>query len=86
MEIEKFAQTVVEDFSKEITDLVFLYIENDKKLMHEYLRLISVNNLDTVNKSLGKKIKEKFNVENIGRSNDTRSKLIQSYTQHTAPK
>lgn len=86
MTTEKFAQDVVEKFSKELTDLVFLFIENDKNLMHEYLRLVSDYDLDKVNRDLGKKIKEKFNVENIGRTGATKSKLIQSYTQHTAPK
>lgn len=86
MTTEEFAQKVVEKFSEEITDSVFLYIENDKELMHDYLRLVSEKDLDTVNKALGRKIKEKFGVENLDRSNNPKSKLIQSYTKHTAPK
>jgi hypothetical protein len=86
MTTEEFAQNVVGRFSEEITDLVFLYIENDKELMHDYLRLVSEKGLDSVNMNLGMKIKEKFNVDNIGRTGDTKSKLIQSYTKHTEPK
>ncbi len=54
--------------------------------MHEYLRLVSDYDLDKVNRDLGKNIKGKFNVDNIGRNDEPKSKLIQSYTQHTAPK
>ena len=71
---------------KNLPTLVFLYIENDKDLMHEYLRLVSDYDLDKVNRDLGKNIKGKFNVDNIGRNDEPKSKLIQSYTQHTAPK
>lgn len=79
---EVFAQNVFSRFYEELTDLVFLYIENDRELMHQYLRLVSENNLDTVNKALGKKIKEKFSVDNLDVNRSPKSKLIQSYTKH----
>lgn len=79
---EVFAQNVVSRFYEELTDLVFLYIENDRELMHQYLKLISESNLDTVNKALGKMIKEKFGVENLDVNRSPKSKLIQSYTKH----
>ncbi|MHB9142991.1 MAG: hypothetical protein ACYC25_14050 [Paludibacter sp.] len=82
MTTEQFAQKVTDKFNEELTDLIFLYIENDAELMHDYLRLISDKDLDTVNKALGRKIKEKFGVENLERSNNPKSKLIQSYTKH----
>lgn len=79
---ELFAQNVVSRFYEELTDLVFLYIENDRELMLQYLRLVSESNLDTVNKALGKMIKEKFGVENLDMNRSPKSKLIQSYTKH----
>lgn len=86
MTTEQFAQKVTDKFNEELADLVFQYIENDAELMHDYLRLVSDKDLDTVNKALGRKIKEKFGVENLDRNNNPKSKLIQSYTKHTAPK
>ena len=86
MTTEEFAQKVADKFNEELTDLVFQYIENDAELMHDYLRLVSDKDLDTVNKALGRKIRERFGVDNLGRSNNPKSKLIQSYTKHTAPK
>ena len=70
MTTEQFAQKVTDRFIEELTDLVFQYIENDVELMHDYLRLVSDKDLDTVNKELGRKIKEKFGVENLDRSNN----------------
>ena len=82
MTTEQFAQKVTDKFNEELTDLVFQYIENDAELMNDYLRLVSDKDLDTVNKALGRKIKEKFGVENLERNNKPKSKLIQSYTKH----
>ncbi len=82
MTIEEFAQKVTDKFNEELTDLVFQYIENNSELMHDYQRLVSDIDLDTVNKALGRKIKEKFGVDNLDRNNKPKSKLIQSYTKH----
>jgi hypothetical protein len=79
---EVFAQNVVNRFYEELTDLMFLYIENDRELIHQYLRLVSESNLDTVNRALGKKIKEKFGMENLDVNRNPKSKLIQSFTKH----
>ena len=84
MTTEEFAQKVTDKFNEELIDLVFQYIENNAELMHDYLRLVSDIDLDTVNKALGRKIKEKFGVDNLGRNNKPKSKLIQSYTKHVA--
>lgn len=84
MTTEEFAQKVTDKFNEELTDLVFQYIENNAELMHDYLRLVSDRDLDTVNKALGRKIKEKFGVDNLDRNNKPKSKLIQSYTKHVA--
>lgn len=82
MTTEEFAQKVITKFNLELTDLIFQYIENDAELMHEYLRLVSDKDLDTVNKAIGKKIKEKFDVDNKERNKNPKSKLIRSYTEH----
>lgn len=84
MTTEEFAQKVTDKFNEELTDLVFQYIESNAELMDDYLKLVSERNLDTVNKALGRKIKEKFGVDNLDRNNKPKSKLIQSYTKHVA--
>lgn len=59
-----FAKKVIEAFRKDLTDNIFLYIENDEDLMNEYLDAISESDRKTVNSWLGKLIKEEFSVEN----------------------
>lgn len=87
-----FAQKVIEAFRKDITDNIFLYIENNRDLMDKYLDTISVSDRKTVNSWLGRLIKEEFMVENeideeTGRSikGNPKSVLIKtSYTKHTS--
>jgi hypothetical protein len=63
--------------------LVFQYIENDAELKQDYQKFGSGEELYPVNQALGKKIKERFGVENLERSNQPKSNLIKSYTKHT---
>lgn len=79
-EIAEFADEVLAQFSSTITDQVFLLIQNDKELMHRYLRLVEESGLDTVNKVIGKKVKSKFNLVNRPEREDSpQSTLIQSH-------
>jgi hypothetical protein len=89
MEIKEFNDKVITQFTDEITDLIFLYIQNDEKLMSKYLDLISEKNRQTVNAQLGKSIKEKFGVDNVidekgnTKRKEAKSILIKTkYTQH----
>jgi hypothetical protein len=77
--INNFAEKVIDLFSKEITDQVFLMIENDKFLFQEYLRLVSDTKLDTVNQIIGKKVKERYKLHNLTRRDRPKSKLIKSH-------
>ena len=53
--------------------------------MKSYLRTVSDADLDTVNKALGKAIKDYFELKNTDRELEPKSKLISSYTQHIKP-
>ncbi len=91
--IEGFANDVINQYKEkgitnknveELTDLVFLYIENDPKLYDKYSNLKSAlgENSDLLNQTLGKRIKDEFGVENSGINNNPQSTLIKSYTKH----
>lgn len=83
MTLHQFQQRALTQFTREITDIFFSYIENDKELMQEYLRVIGRDsNLDETNKSLGAAVKEWFHLENGDVNRDPKSKLIRSYTEH----
>ena len=82
MTLKNFADEVLGKFSKEITDQVFLSIQNNRKLMHEYLRLISENGIDSVNQHIGKSVKKRYKLSNSdSRQDDPKSILIKSHQE-----
>ena len=81
-EISEYAGQVLRQFSKSITDQVFLLIQHDRHLMHEYLRLVESHGLDPVNQQLGKAVKRHFALEDDAQRQDSpQSTLIQSHQQ-----
>ncbi len=76
----QFTEKVLEKFTASITDAVFLMIEKDRELLHEYLLLLENNNLAYLNSSIAKAVKAKYNLENMDLKNRVpESKLIQSH-------
>jgi hypothetical protein len=70
-------------FTREITYIFFCYIENDKELLQDYLRVIGRDsNLDETNMSLGAAVKDWFQLQNGNVNSMPKSKLIRSYTEH----
>jgi len=78
--IDDLAEKAIKKLKESITDEVFLIIQNDKQLMHEYLKLVEEKGLDTVNMRIGKDVKNAFNLTNDNyRNNEPQSTLIQSH-------
>ena len=83
MTLRQFQQRALTQFTREITDIFFCYIENDEELLQDYQRVIGRDsNLDETNMSLGAAVKEWFHLENGDVNRDPKSKLIRSYTEH----
>lgn len=83
MELNEFKEKALAQFTKELTDLFFCYIESDRELLQDYLEVIGRSkDLDTTNKYLGKAVKDWFDLQNDGINNEPDSYLIRSYTQH----
>jgi hypothetical protein len=81
--IDAFVKKVIAHKNKEITDEVFLLIQNDRKFMREYLRLVETDGLDAVNKRIGRQIKEEYNLQNAAdRNSEPISTLIESFQEH----
>lgn len=59
-DVKQFTDKVIAKFAEEITDQVFLMIENDKDLMKEYLDLVDKNSLIQLSTEIGKAVKSKF--------------------------
>ncbi len=80
--IEDFTSKVIGIKNKSITNEIFLLIQNDKELMHEYLRLVETEGLDNVNRQIGKIIKKSYSLINDYERNDNPSStLIRSYQE-----
>ncbi|WP_346859092.1 hypothetical protein [uncultured Draconibacterium sp.] len=78
--IDDLAEKAIKKIKESITDEVFLIIQNDKQLMHEYLRLVQEKGLNVVNMRIGKGVKSAFSLTNDDyRNDDPKSTLIQSH-------
>ena len=84
MSTKKIIATALEKFNEEITDKVFLTIQNDKELMRQYLRAVSEDGLDAVNMAIGKAVKTAYDLDDKGVCGEPDSNLIKSYTIHKA--
>lgn len=70
--------------TEDITDRVFLMIQANPLLYGEYHRLINNGtSKHGLNAQIGKKIREHFCLQNIGRCHNPKSCLIQSYERHS---
>lgn len=83
METKTFADEVISDFNKSITDKVFLHIQNNKDLMQKYLHLVAEKgSKKDVNKVIGKHIMQKYGLTHKGIKNDVpESTLILEHTE-----
>ena len=78
-----YAEQVVSQFIRNITDHVFCSIEYDNAQMREYMTNVNRYGLDTLNMAIGNTIKHRLNLGNNGENKNPKSRLIKSYTFHT---
>lgn len=77
---QEIAQEAISIFNKRITNEIFLIIQNDRALMHEYLNAVEISGVQTVNQQIGKAIKNQYQLININEREDNPScTLIQSH-------
>jgi len=82
MNSKEIADKAISILNKRITNEVFLIIQNDRELMHEYLRAVEGKNegLDHVNQTIGRAVKKAYNLVNVNEREDNPScTLIQSH-------
>jgi hypothetical protein len=79
-DLTAFKEKVIQRFSAEITDRVFLMIQNDRELLKEYINLLGTHPQKTINSSLAKEIKKRYGLDNKDLKNENpHSLLIQSH-------
>ena len=76
----EIAQEAIGKMNKQITNKIFMIIQNDRELMYEYLRSVEANGLDSVNQIIGREVKTAYQLTNIDDREDNPScTLIQSH-------
>lgn len=80
MSSSEIADQAISILNKKITNEIFLIIQSDRNLMREYLRAVEREGLDTVNRTIGKKVKQVYHLTNLNdREDDPSCTLIQSH-------
>jgi len=82
MNVDEYAESLVNGFIRNITDHFFLSIQNDEALMREYQTNVNRFGLQALNMAIGERIKTLLNLENDGENNKPKSHLIKKYTCH----
>ena len=79
--LNDFKKEVVDLFCETLTDKVFLMIQNDRELLHDYMLIVSKStSLANVNSEIAKEVKKRFDLENQNNKNkQPESFLIQSH-------
>ncbi len=86
MTLDEFRDEVLKRFTRDLTDQVFLYIENDRELTHEYLSILGrENGTDETNQSLDQAVKAYFGLNEQGENHSPKSRLITSFTEYVNP-
>jgi hypothetical protein len=80
MKPREIAQKAIRKMNKQITNEIFMIIQNNRELMYEYLRAVEADGLDSLNKIIGKEVKRAYHLTNIDDREDNPScTLIQSH-------
>jgi hypothetical protein len=80
MNSREIAVEAIRRMNKRITNEIFLIIQNDRDVMKEYLRAVESKGLDTVNRTIGRAVKESYGLINLNDREDNPScTLIQSH-------
>lgn len=82
MKLSEFNEVVLNRFTQEIVDRVFLMIEGDRDLMQLYLDAVGQENKKAVNSHLAKAIKERYGLAGSGSyQTGPRARLIKEYEE-----
>ena len=80
MKPREIAQKAIGKMNKQITNEIFMIIQNNRELMYEYLRAVEANGLDSVNQIIGREVKTAYQLANIDDREDNPScTLVQSH-------
>lgn len=77
-EVQLILRRLRRNITPDITDKVFLYIQNNNNILGLYNRAGG----RTLNAAIGRDVRVTLGLQNHGRNHNPKSKLIQSYMMH----
>lgn len=63
MTVTNLSDRAINIFNKRITNEIFLIIQNNRELMHDYLKLVEKHGLTTVNQNIGKAVEKAYKLQ-----------------------
>lgn len=79
---QSFIQLVLGQFTEQMTDRLFLFIEEDNSLLREYRRIVARDGMGIVNSTIAQAVEKHFNLQSSDTTEKSpKSKLISSYTK-----
>ena len=78
---KRIAEMAIAKMEGRKTDYVFLTIQNDPKLLADYMHAVSAKGWKVVNQQIGRVVKQHFNIVNDERETEPMSVLLRSYTK-----
>lgn len=81
MTVAQIAETAIARLNEHLTDSIFQIIQEDHELMTAYMTAVSDTDWGSVNRTIGRIIKDRYGLKNLGRSEAPVSTIIKSYTQ-----
>lgn len=76
-QLDEFKEKIIDIFSGQLTDKVFLMIQNDRELMREYLSIIEKSkSLAYVNSEIAKEVKKRYDLKNLNYRNEKPESLL----------
>ncbi|MDA8129989.1 MAG: hypothetical protein M0011_00645 [Elusimicrobia bacterium] len=83
MTLEEFRHAALLNFTRDIVDQFFLYIENDRELMREYLSVLGRElGADETNEYLEQGLRKYFNLCEQGENHSPKTRLLPSFTEY----
>lgn len=77
---QKIAAKAIKQMNRKITNEIFMIIQNDPKLMRDYLEDVHKSGVQTVNQQIGKAVKAAYGLKNLNdREENPQCTLIQSH-------
>ena len=81
-ELNYYINQLLVGFDEQITDSLFIFIQEDRQRMNEYLDIVAkVGNLQEVNKQIGRAITRHYNLKGFDTETNPKNTICLTYSK-----